>query len=402
MKEKIIYWLKNALLLNILIFLILAPYSKQAIKASLVIALLLWLIIAILEFRSELHKKLIAKTPVAKQLVFFGFALLLSTIFSVDPYYSHAVLLERFLGYIVFFCFGSYLVKFKHYLSVLIGAVIFAGFFMGVGGMWDYFHIEMLRLHTSFGYIVSHARFLILYIPLCFIMSLYSKNKILKIGAIISIILLFPCLLFNAARAAWVAIAVSLVIISFFNNRKISFFVLIFIMIVIAVSVFFLPAQLKHRALTTINPLTWGERVPLWKIAIRMFNDHPIFGVGLGMNEKLFSSYWKPSVLFPNFRYWHVHNNYLEIAAETGIVGLLSFLSVFGVFLKSAYSRLKLLKDDECIVFLGLTSSIIAALVFACSASNITSGIQEVTMFWFLFGMASGLIGAKENKVNTV
>ncbi|MFH2138254.1 MAG: O-antigen ligase family protein [Candidatus Omnitrophota bacterium] len=267
---------------------------------------------------------------------------------------------------------------------------------MGVGGIWDYFCLNLVRLHTSFGRMISYASFLILQIPLCFIVLFYSKNKLLKSGAFIGIILLFFCLILNATRAAWVAIVVSLIIISFFKNRKFACGLLICIII----GGLFLPAQLKYRAITTADPLTWGERVPLWNIAIRMFNDYPIFGVGLGMQEKLFSTYWKQSIYFPTFKYWHSHNNYLEIAAETGIVGILSFLYIFVTFLKNAYSRGKLLKDNESIVFLGLTGCIIATLILAMSDSNVTVGVQDAAVFWFIFGIVSGLIFFRKTPEN--
>lgn len=392
--EKIINFLKNTLLANIVIFIMFAPFSKKAIKISLLIALFLLIAIKIAEFGSDFFKHLITKIPIAIQLEFFWVALLISTIFSLDPNYSQSVLLERYLGYILFFLLGSYLVKERGNIIFLVSAILCAGIVLGAGGIWDHFHSNSIRLMTSYGQSVSLARFFVLYIPLSCIVLFFFKNKIMKIIAFVGLAFLLPCLIFNAARAAWVAVAGSLLILSFSKNRKIACGLLICIILI----GLFLPLQLKQRAITTVDPLTWGERVPLWKISLKIFGDFPIFGPGLGMHEKLFSQYWKPSVLFPEFRYWDVHNNYLEIASESGIVGLVAFVWIFIVFFKHVFSAFRKTSGDCQIILMGLTISVIAVLIFALSASNITSGVQEAAVFWFILGMASGLSSLIENQ----
>jgi O-antigen ligase len=234
--------------------------------------------------------------------------------------------------------------------------------------------------------------------PLSCIVLFFEKNKFLKFSALFSCLFLVPGLIFNAARAAWVAVAGSLLILSFFKKRKIACWLLIFFI----VSSLFLPSQLKQRAITTVNPLTWGERLPLWKISLDIVADFPVFGPGLGMHEKLFSRYWKPSVLFPQFRYWDAHNNYLEIASESGIIGLIAFLWIFISFFKHVFAAFKKTSGDRQAILMGLAGSVISALIFACSASNITGGIQEVAVFWFIFGMAAGLLPNEEAAVHDV
>ena len=398
MKEKIIYWLKNALLLNISIFLILAPFSKKGVKIRLLIALALWILITIAEFGSHFYKHLIAKTPVNKPLLFFWIALLLSTIFSIDPYYSHAVLLERYLGYILFFFLGSYLIKDNRRTLFLLGAILFSSMVMGIGGLWDHVHNPQIRLDSSFGYLISITHFLVIYTPLNCIVFLFIKNKFFKFSALFGLLFLFPSLIFTFSRGAWVSVLGSLLIVSFFKNRKIACCLLI-VFILIGL---FLPQYLQQRAITTVNPLAWGERLPLWKISLKIAADFPVFGAGLGMYEKILALYWKPSVLSPRLPHWDVHNNYLQVVSETGIIGLIAFIWIFISFFKHVFVTFKKMSEDQQVILMSLTGSVLASLIFAISASNITVGVQPVAMFWFLFGMASGLIGLREDKVNTV
>src|SRR5712692_2844300 len=60
-------------------------------------------------------------------------------------------------------------------------------------------------------------------------------------------------------------------------------------------------------------------RVATWKDSVGMIRDFPLFGVGLGAWSELFPRYqrspWSP--LF----YSEAHNDYLELVAETGLIG---------------------------------------------------------------------------------
>lgn len=393
-KQKIIMCLNNLLILFVTFFIIFSPFSKKIVKISFFVAIFCWLLINIIRLMSSFYKQLIVKSPVNKQMLLFCLVIILSTIFSVDPYYSDDILLERFLGYFLFFCLGSYSVKDNNNVFIIIMAAFGGASLLGIGGIYDLIHYGEGRLFTSFRYLVSLARFFVIYIPLSFIILCFCRNRVLKTGGLISFALLIPCLIVNEARAAWVAVVISMLIVSFFKNRKIAYYLLIGFII----SLLFSSPQLLHRVSTTFDPMTWGERVPLWNIALAMFSDFPLFGVGLGMNEKLFSQYWEPSALFSQFRYWDVHNNYLEIASEAGIIGLISLVWIFIVFFKHVYVVLKKMSGDQQVILMALTSSVIAVLIFALSGSNITSGIQEATVFWFIFGMASGLVGLEKNQ----
>mgnify|MGYP001250808942 CR=1 FL=1 len=61
-------------------------------------------------------------------------------------------------------------------------------------------------------------------------------------------------------------------------------------------------------------------RWPIWQIAIEMFSQRPVLGHGWGSFEHLAPAYREvPSGLY----YTHAHSEYLEVAAEAGIVGLM-------------------------------------------------------------------------------
>ena len=77
------------------------------------------------------------------------------------------------------------------------------------------------------------------------------------------------------------------------------------------------------------------QRLAFWTAAGRMFAANPIGGVGLGNYEIRYADF--------NVGAWpdplgHAHNFYLNLAAETGLVGLVPFLALFAVLLRRAWS----------------------------------------------------------------
>lgn len=71
-----------------------------------------------------------------------------------------------------------------------------------------------------------------------------------------------------------------------------------------------------------------SERVAHWLAGIGMFQAHPIFGVGIGNYQDVYLNYHVGIFVLP---LGHAHNYYINIAAETGIVGLMAFLCFLGV-----------------------------------------------------------------------
>jgi len=64
------------------------------------------------------------------------------------------------------------------------------------------------------------------------------------------------------------------------------------------------------------------ERLAHWQAAYNMANDQPFTGVGLGNYEIVYAQYGIPSWPRP---LGHAHNDYLNILAETGLIGLVAY-----------------------------------------------------------------------------
>ena len=76
------------------------------------------------------------------------------------------------------------------------------------------------------------------------------------------------------------------------------------------------------------------ERMAHWQSALSMWTDNPWLGVGIGNYEPVYPRYALPLWPYP---LGHAHNYYLNIAAETGLFGLLAYLTLWGAALVYAW-----------------------------------------------------------------
>jgi O-antigen ligase len=87
------------------------------------------------------------------------------------------------------------------------------------------------------------------------------------------------------------------------------------------------PASIKQRFQSGLDlkDTTTRTRIECFYTSVRLIQDNPWFGVG-PKNVKYEALRYRREHEFPDWVYQHMHNNVLQIAAETGIPGLLLWL----------------------------------------------------------------------------
>jgi O-antigen ligase len=136
-------------------------------------------------------------------------------------------------------------------------------------------------------------------------------------------VLVVLALIFSLTRNSWGgAIAGIIVLLILRRPRAIT--------VLIAAMLFFYllsPGFIKqrlHSGLDTNDPTTRG-RIECFGTAIRLIKDNPWLGVG-PKNVKYEALKYRKENEFPDWLYQHMHNNFLQIAAEAGIPGLIFWL----------------------------------------------------------------------------
>ncbi len=75
------------------------------------------------------------------------------------------------------------------------------------------------------------------------------------------------------------------------------------------------------------------RRVSMFRGAAHIFEDHPIKGVGLGA---LVAAYPRYETIYDGKLVDHVHNDYIEMLAETGLLGGICGLSFLWILFRQA------------------------------------------------------------------
>lgn len=127
-----------------------------------------------------------------------------------------------------------------------------------------------------------------------------------------------------------------------FGRAPFAIFLLGFIIVVAAV---FINLELIVDRFLNAPQSSFTTRVLLAEIAVRMIVDNPIIGVGLNNFIYAMPSYDPEGVhyYFPH----PVHNMYLLIVAELGLLGFLSYVFLFFLFFVSVFRCLKFLPLHE-------------------------------------------------------
>jgi O-antigen ligase len=96
-----------------------------------------------------------------------------------------------------------------------------------------------------------------------------------------------------------------------------------------------------------------GIRLLIWDCAIKVIENNPILGVGLGddMNQlELCYKVYMKSQLLAEGNYFHAHNMYLQSTVRGGLVGLFLFLFGLGFGLVTAWKK----RGYVYLIFLGV------------------------------------------------
>lgn len=151
-----------------------------------------------------------------------------------------------------------------------------------------------------------------------------------------------------------------------------------------AVGLFFAGAITARLSETTIGSASIQDRFGLIEVALNMIAAHPILGIGLNNFANVMHQYDTTGVTyaFPE----PVHNVYLLVAAETGIMGLCLFLwlivATFQAGLQAVRARDPFLSASAIAVLAGLAVLLISNLADVHLRTDVIYGL-----FWLLIGL---------------
>ena len=190
----------------------------------------------------------------------------------------------------------------------------------------------------------------------------------------------------NQSRGSWLFNGINGVLITlrycFVNIR----YILVLLVAVVGIGYAFSSHQdYVARFESTFNISTDGSnlgRIYVWEADKHMIMDHPVTGVGPGLWQKTYREHYKLKQETQDLG--HSHNNLLQIASESGILGLIGFLGFsFFIFCKSLIHYVKSRNPYDLSIMVGFIS-----YLFLFGSIDYTWGNSSgIRMFWIVMGI---------------
>ncbi len=115
--------------------------------------------------------------------------------------------------------------------------------------------------------------------------------------------------------------------------------------------------------------LSASRRTMIWTDALQVVKKNPVLGTGLGTFEEAYRPFQTQLV---NLHVDHAHNDYLEFACETGLIGFsVLFLPIFYLLVRMVISFLKDHRRYRSAILLGCIGSTLGLLVHSMTDFNL-------------------------------
>lgn len=285
----------------------------------------------------------------------------LSTIFLNDVntnyYINFQWFRDRFLSPVLILLLIIFFIREKEKIKNLFICLVVSFAVGNLFGIWQ-FYLGNNRVPGLTEETMELAGFLIMIYPsiIIFLFKNQLMNKYKNI-LYLSLIISIPIIFFNATRIMWIilAILIPFILIVLIKKKKILISVLL---IILGFSVIFVQSnhalQTRLYSITDTNYQNNTERIRMWKSAWIMFEDHPFVGVGLGnYMEQYREKYILPEAKERN--QWHAHNVLMQTLAESGIIGVIPYISMVIYFTVESFMRWKRTKNLEALMFFCVT-----------------------------------------------
>jgi O-antigen ligase len=181
---------------------------------------------------------------------------------------------------------------------------------------------------------------------------------------------------FSNSRGGIVAVSFALIVLSILTLLKVrrrSWGLVIagLVTLAVAFSLWIGIGDILHRFVNMSQAEYEGTltRSMMWSDTIQLFRHNPILGTGLGTFEDALRPFQTHLV---NLTIDHAHNDYLEFAAETGLIGfLLLFLPIFYLLVRMIISFLKDHRRYRSAVLLGCIGSALGLMIHSLFDFNL-------------------------------
>lgn len=144
-------------------------------------------------------------------------------------------------------------------------------------------------------------------------------------------------LLGSLTRNAWVALAVALTVLLLVRAPRLLLWyapALLFLLVLAPI-----PLLQRFTSIADLQDTSNYDRLCMLRAGFSMVAERPLFGLGPEMVERRYAIYRPPTA--PRHDVPHLHNTFLQLAAERGLPSLLAYLALTFASVRLAYRRFR-------------------------------------------------------------
>ena len=255
----------------------------------------------------------------------------------------------------------------------------------------------------------NQSSYINLILPIVLAFAMFKRSVPTLLGAFAGVGLSLPALYLTQSRGAWVAIAVMVTLLVTASATPLLRAPVAIVGIIAAIgAAMFVPgvaARLQDYDASLYS------RLDLWNVFWSLFITHPALGVGYGS----FGVYYARAmdiVILPGTSLLHAHDFYLQLLAETGVVGFAAAIVLVLRSIRNSWwlSRIALPTGQltAASFFLGTSVSLAGFLVHGF-VDVVWYSAQFATVFWIFLALSSAShlrrelvqVGNRETAVGT-
>lgn len=275
------------------------------------------------------------------------------------------------------------------WLKIIVWTFIGLGFIYVLGRTLQLSVIDKIYAHGVY----ANSMFWMWMVALPLSQAIYNNHLTLRtrilLYGIVALTFYVALVQQNDWKSGWVPAAVAAAVLVGWKFRKVVPFTIPFILMVVA--------YLAQDLIST-DEYSWGTRVDAWLVVLDISRVSPIIGLG-------FANYYWYAQIFTIRGYrirFNSHSQFVDIIAQTGILGLICFVWILFEVGRLAYRLMKQLPEGFAKAYAyGVFASVFGALMASFLvdwllpfAYNIgLDGVRASVLPWVFFG---GLISLEQ------
>lgn len=304
-------------------------------------------------------------------------------------------------------------------ISAIIGIMQFFGLNYEHGIKWKIPSRlpDKTDIYSTYGNPNFMSSFLAAVFPFVLINLWHNFNDVKKrlLNAVSALIILF-CILISRTKAAWLGVIISTILLFIFTVNikgkafkkylKASGIIFLAVIAVITGISLILPAEsnpiLAELSSLNLSHLTFKGRELMWQTTLNIIKDHPLIGVGVNTYRLNYQNYQGEFLTrYPEYITYlgsaeSPHNQYLETAAEQGIIGLLLFLWINITFYKSGINTLRSdYQLKEKMFAIGIMAGVTAILIHGLVEFPLNL-VPNAMLYWLYLGFIMAIQNKQE------